>query len=260
MNTSRFTATFLVLLASTVMLYGRSASTGWSALNMFIGNAYEKYAKAHDGELPSSWDDLEPYWNSFAVESGTGLKIRENTYIFDRAATLPHVDYTGKLLAMSASVIIEERRPEKGRYVVYRAGDETGNWEIGTKWLAESVIQAAARKANVPAPSTGDYHDTSVIAAKQYEGPIPAPGAAPPPPPDPNAPYKFPDTPPIRDYGFNGEPLSMPVQPVQGTARLGPTTTFDGSYYGYAAAGALLALLATGIWFYRHRHSERAAR
>jgi hypothetical protein len=148
----RLLGTFLVLLATTAIVH--SQGTRWGLLNSCLRDAVEDYAKANGGNLPTSWENLDGYLNYQKIETTLNLKIRPAFHLY--GATRPK--FTGvfgegtELIAMTAFVIDDDTRPQKGRQATVRDPDGT----ISTQWVDESVIIAAAQAAKLPAPSTGD--------------------------------------------------------------------------------------------------------
>jgi hypothetical protein len=219
----RLLGTFLVLLAATVIVHSGFVPP-YAQINWCLKEAVEQYAKANGGNLPTSWEDLDGYLDYQRIETTMNKKIRPAFHLYGSARP----KFTGdwgegtELIAMTAFVIEDDTRPQKGRYATVRQPDGT----IGTQWVNESVIVAAAQAAKLPAPSTGDVK----LALRELEGKMGKPEA-------PSNPEATPAT---------------PTQPAPALAAQ-PVSSFP--WETFAGLAALLIVIAMTLWR-RKTHSH----
>src|SRR5262245_55839319 len=128
----RLLGTVLVLLAVAAIAHGGPVPP-YAQINWCIKEAVEEYTKANSGKLPTSWEDLDGHLNYYYVERNLNLKIRPAFHLY--GAT--HPKFAGdfgegtELIAMTAFVIEDDTRPQKGRYATVRQPDGA----IGTQWV-----------------------------------------------------------------------------------------------------------------------------
>jgi hypothetical protein len=147
------------------LIYGTTV-TKWQGFVQGIAIELEIYANTHGGNMPPNWDELEPLLRSGLGTAKEDLEHPLSHYFSYFPVSPPTWRQSGMiadgtLVAMTSFVIEEDRRPSKGRYIVYRHAD--GRFAIN--WADEDKIQAAFAGAGIILPAATLFKEKPLLIA-----------------------------------------------------------------------------------------------
>ncbi len=147
----------LLVVYTGSVVFAASIGTQWEGLAHTIAGKIESYAKAHGGQLPSTLQGLYTGIDAALLEDQLRGPLSSKIVYFEEQK--PQLEQDGEeLLAVVAFPISEDRRPEVGRYVIYR--DRAG--KIGSRWESEKVIQTSVAKTNLFLPFASTYQEKPI--------------------------------------------------------------------------------------------------
>ena len=147
----------LLILCGRDVLVAASIGTQWEGLAHTVAGKLESYAKTHDGKLPSTIDELYSGVDAALLQDQLRGSLSSKIVYFSEQK--PQLEQSGEeLLAVIAFPISEDRRPDAGRYTIYR--NQAG--KIGSRWESEKPIQAAISKANLSLPFAETYQEKPI--------------------------------------------------------------------------------------------------
>jgi hypothetical protein len=140
-------------------------NTESSSLGQGVADRIAEYAADNGGRLPEDWNDLGGYIDFDRLKANLrGAAIDQKIKLFSGNGPFIEGAESGRLVAMTAFPIHEDRRSSIGRYIVFQKADGS----IGFRWESEEIIQRAVVKAGASVPVTA-VHEEDLFKPLEFE-------------------------------------------------------------------------------------------